>query len=142
MVEKKSSNVPGVDFSRIEKIADIANSGVWFTPFHPGTGEPLDCRILVYGEDSKKFARAMDHIAEQKARIQQRTGREETNYSDITYGRLILAMYLTGGWEGFVDGEKILECNDINKQQVYTAHPWLAEMVVEFARKRKNFMTH
>lgn len=141
MAEKKVDST-GVDFAQFSSISDAASEGRWFEPFHPGTGEPLGCEILVYGEDSKHFARAMDNIAQHRAQVQQRTGREEANYSDLSYGRLILAMFLTGDWKGIVSDGKPLECNEITKRELYKNNPWLAEMVVEFARKRLNFLKH
>lgn len=130
---------PVVDLESLDATAN-AESGAWLEPVHPSTGVPLECRVLVYGEDSKAYAKAMNRIAELRA-VQQRTRRTgDMTYDDVTAAELILAVNLTGDWDGLTDGGEVLECADEVKRRVYKKHRWLSEQVVAFARNRANFL--
>jgi hypothetical protein len=137
----------GVDLGSLDVIS-AAEGGAWLVPTHPATGEVLEgCRVLVYGMDSRQYAKAMNRIADLRADRQRTRRKTDTNFDDIQAAELILAVYLTAKWEGLQDEGKTLKCdtpdkvkNRAIKEQTYTKHRWLAEQVVEFARDRANFI--
>jgi hypothetical protein len=136
----------GVDLGSLD-VTSAAENGAWMVPEHPATGERLDCRVLVYGEDSRQYAKAMNRVADMRADRQRSRRKTETNYDDIQAAELIMAVYLTAKWEGIEDNGEVLSCdtpdkrfNRSMKEQVYAKHRWLAEQVVAFARDRGNFI--
>jgi hypothetical protein len=138
-VQKMVDDPPVVDLGSLDA-TEAAESGMWLEPTHPSTGAPLDCKLLVYGEDSRAYAKAMNRIAEMRA-VQQKSRRTgELTYDDAQLWELILAVNLTGDWEGLADGGKMLDCTEDNKKRVFKKHRWLADQIVTFARNRSNFL--
>lgn len=129
----------GVDLGSLD-VAVMAEEGVWFVPLHPTTGDPLDCRLRVFGEDSKAYGRAMNRIADMRAAAQRTRRTTDLTYDDVQAAELVLATHLTGAWEGLTEGEEPLDCTPENKSRVFKQHRWLAEQVVAFARNRANFL--
>lgn len=127
----------GLDLALYD-VASRAEDGAWMVPNDP-VGAPLDCRILVHGEDSKAYSKAMNRVADMRADRQRQRRRLDTNYDDVQAAELILARFLTADWEGLVEKGEPLDCTDENKRRVYSKHRWLAEQVVAFARDRGNF---
>lgn len=127
----------GVDLAQYS-VAARAEDGSWMQPNDP-VGAPLDCRILVHGEDSRAYAQAMNRIADMRADRQRQRRRVDTTYDDVQMAELILARFLTVDWEGIEEKGVPLECSDENKRRIYSQHRWLAEQVVAFARDRGNF---
>ena len=137
--QPKAEVPPVVDLGSLDASIQ-AESGAWLVPVHPSEGTPLECKLLVYGEDSKPYSKAMNRIAEMRA-VQQRTRRTgDMTYDDVQIAELILAVNLTGDWEGLTDGGELLECTDEVKKRVFKKHRWLAEQVVAYARNRANFL--
>ncbi len=144
--QESAERSAGVDLGSLD-VSSAAEDGAWLTPNHPATGEQLDCKVLVYGEDSRQYARAMNRIADMRADRQRTRRRTDANYDDIQAAELIMAVYLTAKWEGLQDEGKVLKCdtpdkakNRAVKETVYAKHRWLAEQVVAFARDRANFI--
>jgi hypothetical protein len=131
----------GVDLGTLD-VTTAAEEGAWLVPMHPATGELLDCRLLVHGEDSKAYGKAMNRIADMRADRQRTRRRTETNYDDIQAAELILSVYLTSKWENFEEEGSPIKCDADTKRRVFNKHRWLAEQVVAFARDRGNFIAN
>lgn len=138
--ESESRNV-GVDLGSLD-VTSAAEEGAWMVPNHPSTGAPLEARMLVYGEDSKAYVKAMNKIANMRADRQRTRRNIQTNYDDLQAAELILAVTLTARWEGFVEDGVEIKADDETKRKVFSRHRWLAEQVVAFARDRGNFFVN
>jgi hypothetical protein len=137
----------GLDLGSLD-VTSGAEAGRWLVPRHPGTGELLEQgRVLVYGEDSRQYAKAMNRVADMRADRQRERRKADTSYDDIQAAELIMAVYLTGKFEDLEEDGEPLICDSPDrvrnrkvKEATYLKHRWLAEQVVAFSRDRGNFI--
>ena len=121
----------------------LAEEGVWYQVVHPKTGSEIPgVRLLVYGEDSHYFAKAMNKIADKRAIASRgRRNQQTLNYDDLSESELTLAVYIVGDWDGILDDNgQPLPCSNEVKRAVFDKHRWLAEQALMHMRDRANFI--
>lgn len=125
--------------------ATAGAEGRWMTAVNPDTGDEIPVKVLVYGEDSRAYVRAMDAVGRHRVEAQKRNrGRakkgEGFSYSELREGGVIIASHLTKDWTGvYLNGEAV-PCTRESKLEIFAKFDWLADQVVRFSRDRSNFL--
>lgn len=125
---------------------DRQEEGVWFTPRHPDSGQPIPWRVLVAGVDSKHYAEAMNAVTALRSRKQQLAINANPmsgfDYAEVKDSEVLIACHISLDWEPLVSAEgNPIPCNSKNKPPHYQEHRWLADQVITFCRNRANFLS-
>jgi len=133
------------DLANLETTS-VADAGVAMTVRHPVTSVPLTqddgspIVIVVAGEDSERFRRAVRENSNRRLKAQQAGRSVRITAEELESDRLELAVSCTVNWSGFfVDGNELPFSSDAARA-MYRRLPWMLEQVETFIADRQNFL--
>ena len=132
---------------KIESLDTRANAeaGVKFVPKHPKTGVPLDCYLILRGQDSRTYKASL--MERRRARLArsaklQASGQpQEIDLDNLEAEALESLVSMTlgfGGWSKGDDAE--LPYSAANARLLYESLDWLREQAQIFIGDRANFL--
>lgn len=132
------------DTTRAASTAQASEAGHEFEPIYPD-GSPLGAKITVRGPRSQAVR---DHAARMYAKSTARelqakkTGKpaEPLTLAQVDESLTDLAVAYTMGWSGMETAGQALPHSDDEARELYTAHPWLREQVINEAQDLGNFI--
>ena len=117
-----------------------ANEGAELTLLHPVTGELLDAKIKLLGQDSEVYVRESNKIVDRRIKTLRNRNAKKLTAAETNEENKQLYAAVTVGWSGFKNHGKEIEFSRQNVLDVYAKEPWILEQVEDFVEDRANFL--
>lgn len=126
--------------------AQASEHGYQFEPVYPGTRQGIGATITVRGPHSeavREHARLKLRESQTRELVARKRGKsvEPLTLDDVESNLVALAVAYTMGWDGMeTQPGQPLPFSPAAAAEVYRAHPWMRDQVIEEAQDLGNFI--